>query len=144
MKTIVALVDFSDVATNVLKQVQAIAVAFNSHVNVLHGIPMIHTVVDVGLASPTISQKPTPEQVQADFDRLQRLTELLRTCGVGVNLKQFHDASVESVVQEALKLEADLIVVGSHHHSAFYSLLIGSVTSDILKRAKCPVLVVPV
>jgi hypothetical protein len=34
VKTIVALVDFSDVAPNVLKQVQTLAEAFKNHVTV--------------------------------------------------------------------------------------------------------------
>lgn len=143
MKTIVALVDFSDVALNVLKQVQALAQAFKSHVTVLHGIPMRHAVVDVGLASPAVSEEPTAEQVQADLARLQKLTEPLKACGVDVILKEFQDATVGHIVEEALKFEADLIVVGSHHHSSFYNLLVGSVTDLVLKRAKCPVLVVP-
>jgi nucleotide-binding universal stress UspA family protein len=53
------------------------------------------------------------------------------------------DATVESIVAEAQRLNADMIVVGSHHHGALYNLVVGSVTGDVLKRAKCPVLVVP-
>jgi nucleotide-binding universal stress UspA family protein len=144
MKSIVALVDFSDVAPNVLKKVQAVAGAFKSHVTVLRGIPMKQVVVDFTLGSMEMPQKLTEEEVEADLAWLQKMTEPLRTCGVDVSVKEFQDATVKSVVEEALKLEADLIVVGSHHHSAFYNLLVGSVTSDVLKKAKCPVLVVPV
>lgn len=142
MKTIVALVDFSDVALKVLREVQTLAEAFKSQVTVVHGIPEKATVIDVGIASPVVSRKPTPEEIQADLARLQKITEPLRACGVDVTLKQFYDASVEHVVEEALKLAADLIVVGSHQHNAFYHLLVGSVNDQILKRAKCPVLVV--
>jgi nucleotide-binding universal stress UspA family protein len=142
MKTIVALVDFSDVALNVLKQVQALAQAFRSHVTVLHGIQTKPVVADAGMTTATIFQEPTAEQIQADLARLEKLTEPLRASGVDVSLKQFHDATVDHVVEEALKLGADLIVVGSHHHNSFYNLLVGSVTTHILKRAKSPVLVV--
>jgi len=142
MKTIVGLVDFSDVALNVLKQVQILAQAFKSHVTILHGIPTKPAAIDAGVAPLAVPEEPTAEEVQADLARLQKLTDPLRTCGVDVSLKQFHDASVEHIVEEALKLGADLIVAGSHHHSSFYNLLVGSVTSLLLKRAKCPVLVV--
>ena len=142
MKTIVALVDFSDVAVSVLKKVQAHAQAFKSHVTILHGIQEKTTVIDVGIASPVVSRKPTVEEVQADLVRLEKITEPLRASGVDVALKQFHDASVDHIVEVALKMETDLIVVGSHQHNAFYNLLVGSVNDQILKRAKCPVLVV--
>jgi nucleotide-binding universal stress UspA family protein len=134
-KSIVALVDFSDVAANVLKQAQAFAQAFKSHVTVLWGVPMSHAVVDGSMQS---------EQVETDLDRVQKMTEPLRTCGVDVSLKRFQGFTTYLVVEEALSIEADLIVVGSHQHNAFYNLLIDSVTHQILKRARCPVLVVPV
>jgi len=38
---------------------------------------------------------------------------------------------------------ATLIVMGSHGHGALYHLLVGSVTTAILKEAPCPVLIVP-
>ena len=142
MKTIVALLDFSDLSSNVLKQVQTLALAFKSHVTVLHGIPPKPIIGDFTIASPERSEAPKPEEVRADLLRLEKLTGPLRASGVDVALKQFHDATVDHVVEEALKLSSDLIVVGSHHHNAFYNLLVGSVTELLLRRAKCPVLVV--
>ena len=59
-----------------------------------------------------------------------------------MRLKQFHGSTIDRIVEEALRSEADLIVVGSHQHNAFYNLLVGSVTTKVLLRAKCPVLVV--
>jgi nucleotide-binding universal stress UspA family protein len=144
MKTIIALVDFSDVALNVLKQAQTLAQAFKSQVTVLHGIPMKAAIADAGTLSPVVPHdlKMTEEEIQADMARLEKLTEPLRTCGLEVSLKQFHDATIDHVVEEALRPGPDLIVVGSHQHNAFYNLLVGSVTDLVLKRAKCPVLVV--
>ena len=142
MKTIVALVDFSDVSANILKHVQTLAVACKSHVRLLHGIPKRPVVVDLGMASPAIPLEPTEKEIQADLARLGKLAEPLRVCGVDVGLKQFHGATIEHIVEEALRFSADLIVVGSHHHSSLYNLLVGSVTHHLLMRAKCPVLVV--
>jgi nucleotide-binding universal stress UspA family protein len=144
MKTIVALVDFSEVSANVLNQVQVLAEAFKCHVTVLHGIPVKQVVADFTLGSTEIPQEATAEEIRADLAQLQKLTESLTASGVGVTLKQFREATVHLIVEEALKLKGDVIVVGSHHHNAFYNLLVGSVTDLVLKRAKCPVLVVPV
>jgi nucleotide-binding universal stress UspA family protein len=33
--------------------------------------------------------------------------------------------------------------MGSHGHTAFYDLLVGSTTQGVLKKAPCPVLIVP-
>ena len=60
-----------------------------------------------------------------------------------MSIQQLPDATVEAIVEEAQRLKADMIIVGSHHHGTFYNLIIGSMTSGVLKRAGCPVLVVP-
>ena len=41
------------------------------------------------------------------------------------------------------RLEADLIMMGSHGHSAIYRLLVGSVTEGVMRKAPCPIMIVP-
>ena len=47
------------------------------------------------------------------------------------------------IVAEAELHSADYIVIGSHGHGAFYDLLVGSTASGVLRRASCPVVIVP-
>ena len=51
--------------------------------------------------------------------------------------------AVTSIVDRAASLGADLIVMGSHGTNGFERLLLGSVTDEVLRKAGCPVLVVP-
>ncbi len=48
----------------------------------------------------------------------------------------------EEISALATKQKADLIVMGSHGHSALRNLLVGSVTSNVLARCKTPLLIV--
>jgi nucleotide-binding universal stress UspA family protein len=50
---------------------------------------------------------------------------------------------VDKVLDQAHEHQADLIVMGSHGHGSLYEFLVGSVTSGVLRGAKCPVLVIP-
>jgi nucleotide-binding universal stress UspA family protein len=52
-------------------------------------------------------------------------------------------ATVETILKEALKLDVDMIVAGSHGRGAMYQLLVGSVSEGVLHKSKCPVIVVP-
>ena len=81
--------------------------------------------------------------MEADKAKLTELQESLTQNGVPASIHQFPTATITDILSECAKLPADLIVLGSHHHGAIYNLLIGSVTSEILKQATCPVLVVP-
>lgn len=49
----------------------------------------------------------------------------------------------EEIVQELDDWKADLAVLGTHGHSRLERLLIGSVTADVLREARCSVLAVP-
>lgn len=49
----------------------------------------------------------------------------------------------EIILKEAKSWPADLIVIGSHSHSAITDLLHGDTTAKVVKHAPCPVEVVP-
>ncbi|OYW71899.1 MAG: hypothetical protein B7Z37_26490 [Verrucomicrobia bacterium 12-59-8] len=143
MKTIVALVDLSDLTFKVLKQAHHLASAFKAEVIILHVVPKEPVVIDVGIISPTVMQDPSAETVKKQYAQLLEMRDSLIKFGVSATVQQFEGAGVDTVLTEIKRLHADLVILGSHHHSTFYNLLIGSVTNDILKRASCPVLVVP-
>jgi nucleotide-binding universal stress UspA family protein len=143
MKTIVALVDFSDLTFKVLKQAHTLATAFKSLVVILHVVPREPVVVDVGLASATLTRNPDAEEIAKDGKQLEDLCDSLTKNGVTATARQLQASSVDEILDESRRLEADLIVVGSHKHGALYNLLVGSIAQDVLKQAFCPVLVVP-
>lgn len=143
MKTIVALVDFSDATFKVLKQVHKVAKAFESKVTLLHVVPMEPVVVDLGLASPTVLREASPESVSEDHAKLEELRQSLAKFGIDATARQLTGGTADAVMAEIKQLDADLVVMGSHKHGALYDFFVGSVTSDVLKRMTCPVLLVP-
>ncbi len=143
MKTIVALVDFSDLTFKVLKQAHTLAKAFDSEVVILHVPPKQPVVVDIGIASPTVYKDPSPKALQEDYQMLLEMRDSLVKFGVKARVMQLNSTTTNQVLEETTKLGADLLILGSHHHSTIYQLFVGSVTDDILKRSHCPVLVVP-
>jgi len=46
-------------------------------------------------------------------------------------------------VREADRLNADLIVLGSHGHGAIHRALLGSVSEHVLHHARRPLLILP-
>lgn len=143
MKTIVALVDFSDLAFKVMKHAHSLAKAFDSRVVLLHVVPPEPVMVGFGPASTTITRNANPDEVTKDADQLGELCESLKANGIDATTKQLQVSSVGEVLAECKSLSADMIIVGSHNHGPLYNLIIGSITQSVLKEAPCPVLVVP-
>ncbi|WP_395748874.1 universal stress protein [Prosthecobacter sp.] len=143
MKTIVALVDFTDAASKVLKHAQMLASALGSQVVLLHVTPLEIPVATYGAEVPPIPVEPSLETVREDERRLEELLRNLTQAGVSATARQAKGPLAETVINQTNMLRADLIVMGTHHHSALYHFFIGSMTADVLKAATIPVLVVP-
>lgn len=143
MKNIVALVDFSELTTQVVEQSSRLAQAFEGKLILLHVVPEQAAVVELGLASPTVMQPPSGEKVEEHLQRLLALRDKLTASGASIAVQQIEGGGVKKVLEQCRTLGADLIVLGTHHHSALYHLFVGSFTSDVLKEATCPVMVVP-
>lgn len=51
--------------------------------------------------------------------------------------------SAESILSSAKKMNADLIVIGSHSRKWFENIVMGSVTEKVLNDSKVPIFIVP-
>ena len=61
---------------------------------------------------------------------------------VKADLPQSSSSVVETIVNQAVKENADLIIVGTRGLGGFKKLLLGSVSSGVVDHAHCPVLVI--
>lgn len=62
--------------------------------------------------------------------------------GYQVKTHYKHGHAAEIIAETATKGEYDLLVMGSHGHSALGSLVMGSVTTRVLAHCKTPLLIV--
>lgn len=89
------------------------------------------------------------EESGLPLDRfLERLhgavTSLLRRAEAAVaQVHVVHGDPVEAILDRASHDQADLIVMGTHGRSGLSRLLVGSVAEGVLRRAACPVVVIP-
>ncbi|MEX2216885.1 MAG: universal stress protein [Phycisphaeraceae bacterium] len=142
MKTILVAVDLSDVTQPLLSTAAALAKAMQSSVYLVH----------VAAPEPTfVTYEPGPDherqfraqQLRVEHRDLQKLAEDMEKSGVEAEPLMVSGPTVLKLLEEADRLKADLIVIGSHGHGALYHLLVGSVTDGVIRKAKCPVMVVP-
>jgi nucleotide-binding universal stress UspA family protein len=81
-----------------------------------------------------------------DLDTLQRTAEELQSDGVDATVLASTAPTREAgrrIVDLAMRAGADVIVIGNRRHGPLSTMLLGSVASDLLQVAPCPILVVP-
>lgn len=142
MNTILVPIDFSDASRAVVKEAARLARFSKGRLILVHVVQPPVIVSDYGLAFENVME--ITAAAEKDADRyLARLREKLRADGVRVETVRLNGIPVWTILGQAKKSRANYIVMGSHGHTAFYDLLAGSTTSGVLKRATCPVVVVP-
>lgn len=140
MKTILAPVDFSPISAAVVREATKLAQAVDGRL-ILLAVVQSPIVLNEYAAMLDLSEITAAAETNAarQLGRFQNeLGQLVETETV-----QLTGAPVPAILDEARKREADYIVMGSHGHTAFYDLLVGSTTHGVMARATCPVVVVP-
>ncbi|MDP3073928.1 MAG: universal stress protein [Opitutaceae bacterium] len=142
MKTILVPVDFSRATDAVVAQAVDLAEAVSARVVLLHIILPPVMVAEYGALMGRIDEIRVAGEKAAGV-MLERLQKTCERRGLTVDTRQFTGSVVALIAEQAKTLGADFIVIGSHGHTALYDLFVGSTTHGVLRRAPCPVLVVP-
>lgn len=139
---ILAAVDFSPVTEQVLATLRRMAATFPAEVWVVHASPPDPAFVGYDTGPDVVRSQVAVEHRQR-HQQLHELAERLREDQVEATALLLQGPTVETVLGEAKRLGAELIVLGSHGHGAVYNMLVGSVAEGIVRAAQVPVLLVP-
>jgi nucleotide-binding universal stress UspA family protein len=142
LKTILVPVDFSDATPSVIQYASELARAFGGKIVLLHVSEPEPDFVGFE-AGPQAVRASVARDFRVEHQKLDDLKHSLAGAGIETTALQIQGALAEKILLEAETQAAGMIVMGSHGHGAIYNLLVGSVTSGVLKKATCPVLVVP-
>ena len=147
--------DLSENAVHAFRHVIGIARRDEARVHILHVLPEITPAVlnDVAtamgedrLADLELAHKAElATKIRTQLDAFAR-QELAEDPGAMARIEEVaihHGQAVSSILAEADRIDADLIVIGSHGKGAIKYAFLGSVSEKILHRAMRPVLVVP-
>jgi len=137
-RDILVPMDFSAPSEAALAYALRLAGISKAVVHVCHVIPVPH-VLDVfyehGLEQPE-SVKHIKHRVR------KRIKELVRAAGADVapRIHFSEGEAAEGVLEKAMKLKPDLIVMGTHGRRGARRFFLGSVAEAVVRRAPCPVL----
>lgn len=142
MNTILALVDFSDVTEAVVEQAASMAKGLEAEVVILHVAEPDPDFVGYE-AGPQTVRDAVAGRLRDEHHSLRKIEDRIKAQGVAVTSLLVQGPTIEKCLSEAARLQPLLMVIGSHGHGLLRDLLVGSVTEGVLRKAACPVLVVP-
>lgn len=140
---ILVAVDLSEASDQVVEAARGIADLTGASIYVLHVIETDASIIGYG-SDPETAQTRIAIDFPLEHKRVSALVEKLQDEGLDAFPWLVCGVAVATTLIEAERLEAGLIVLGTHGHGAVYDVLIGSYPTGIIRKSKLPTLVVPV
>jgi nucleotide-binding universal stress UspA family protein len=140
--------DFSPLAEVALDYVKRLKEAGEKEVVVVHVINDLSVELPEGAdlfgekelyrILPETDQKYLTSKVR----KLEAVKKQLESCGLSVKLYMRYGNISKQIVNIAEEENVKLIVMGAHGKGLLTEILLGSVSTDVIRNARCPVLIV--
>lgn len=142
MTHILVAVDNSPVSTAIVNAAGILASNLNATTTLLNVAPRQPDRFGQQLVRKVI-EEPVPDDLRDRYDALQNLAGLLRERKIECDTLLVRGEPVKTILSEAKRLKADVIVLGSHGRGALYRNLMGSVSEGVMRAGPCPLLIIP-
>ena len=130
--------DTSEQAQRAERLVASIPWPDRTQIEVLYVDHVMASELDLPAAKYATLQQQVRERIDA---HLARAKAALEAPGRTVEATLLMGRPATVIAEEAIRIAADVVVVGSHGHGAVASALLGSVSAEVVDQAPCPVLV---
>lgn len=143
IRRILCPIDFSDFSRRALDHAIAIARWYESTVTALHVFspaPVAAFGPGPVVFEPIVLTAVDREQLLVDT---KAFIEAEGSPGIAIEVVLREGNTAAEILDQAIGMNADLLVIGTHGRAGFERLLLGSVTEKVLRKAGCPVLTVP-
>jgi nucleotide-binding universal stress UspA family protein len=136
-------IDLSPATAPVLAAVRRIAACDGAQVVLLHVAEPDPAFVGYEAGSDAVRDQVAHEY-RDQHRQLQAHAEALRADGIAASALLIRGPTAQTILREAGRLPADLLVMATHGHGAVFDLLVGSVSHAVLRGTTVPLLLVPV
>lgn len=142
MKNILIPYDFSAVGERLLNMAMDLAKPMGAKVWVVHVAAPDPDFVGFKVG-PQYVRDHRADILRQEHQDLQDIAKRLNDQGTETEALLVQGPTVDTLLEVAGRVHADLILVGSHGRSALFRAFVGSVSEQLLKDSKVPVMVVP-
>ena len=142
MKNILVPIDFNDNEKILLDKALEFAQVFSAKLWLLHVAAPEPEFVGFGVG-PQYIRDTRASELRREHRLMNDYSDQMRLKGLECEGLLINGATIEMILEEAEKLQIDLIITGHNDHSFFYQIFFGSVANGVIRKSNIPVLIVP-
>ena len=142
MKNILVTIDFKRNDQLLIDKAFQLAESFDSKLWLIHIAAPDPDFVGYEVG-PQYIRDSRASDLRKEHKLLQEYADKLKKKGVNAEGILVQGATIEMILDEAKKLNVDLIIAGHQEHNFIYKVFVGSVSKGVVKKSKIPVLLVP-
>lgn len=142
MKNILVPIDFSAETDRVIAMAELMARATGAKLWLVHVAAPDPDFVGFD-AGPTYVREQRAEVLREEHTGIQRLAERAKQRGLECDGLLVQGSTTETLLEEIDRLNAELVIMGSHGKSGLFKAFVGSVSEQVLRDSRVPVMIVP-
>lgn len=144
VRRILCPVDLSECSRRALDHALGLARCYRAAITALHVVSPVTAVSPAPLAGGILPTIPAPTDLAAISAQVRRMIEAEQPPGLTVDVLVTESPDVPGeILAQAGRLQADLIVIGTHGRGVVERLFLGSTAERVLRKSPCPVVTVP-
>jgi nucleotide-binding universal stress UspA family protein len=143
LKNILVAVDFNDSVDKLLNYGESIAEKFGAKLWIVHVAAPDPDFVGYE-TGPQYIRDARANELKGDHKKIQDLCNTFIGKKVEAEALLIQGSTVETLIEEVNSINADLLIVGTHHHSFLHNLFSESVSSKLFDKVKTPLLAIPI
>ena len=143
MENILVAVDLENGDLKLLEHASALALKFDAKVWIVHVAAPDPDFVGFD-AGPAYIRKTLADDLRDEHKALRQYSDNLRVKTVDAECLLVQGPTVATIFDEVNKLEADLLIIGSHKHNFLKRVFGEDVSHQIISKSKTPILIIPI
>ncbi len=143
MKNIFLALDFEENSGQLIEHAMQLAKRFAAKVWIVHIAAPDPDFIGYKVG-PQYIRDTRADELRTEHRFLQIVANDFKDTGIDAEALLIQGPTVEMILEEAEKLNSDLIITGSHDHGFLHNALYGNTAKQLLNKSKIPLLIVPI
>lgn len=144
MKNILIPIEFDNIAQKLIDTGIKLAEKFDSKIWLIHiAAPEPDFVQYTSGTGPNDEREARATILKKERKMIQKYSDDLNNRDIETTALMVQGQTIETIMEKVEALKIDLIITGNNKHGFIYKLFIESVSEEIIKKSKIPVLLVP-